>query len=77
MSNPEHEVEQLAFANRHMAEGEGRLGAQEALVAQPADKGAPAHLAEDLLRTMEVSQAQTLRHRAFIAEMTARLTGHA
>ncbi len=58
--------EELVQADRHIAEGEARLGNQAKLIANLAADGHDTALAEELLTTMEMTLTTMRGHRNLI-----------
>ncbi|EIM26755.1 hypothetical protein [Microvirga lotononidis] len=72
MPDPHYECEQLALANRHIAEGEERLAKQRHLVEQMAEKGQGTAEAKRMLRDFEAVLEQFYIHRQLILDALAR-----
>ena len=57
----------LDMADRHIAEGEGHIGRQEALLTEMRARGYPVDSAETLLALFNSTQVSHITHRAAIA----------
>jgi hypothetical protein len=67
-----YEREQLALADRHIAEGEARLARQRRLVEQMAEQGQDTAEAKRMLRDFEAVLEQFHVHRRLILDAIAR-----
>jgi len=72
MPDLQYEREQLALANRHIAEGEDRIVSQRHLMEQMTEKGQDTAGAERMLRDFEEILEQFYIHRQLILDAIAR-----
>ncbi|WP_336489819.1 hypothetical protein [Methylobacterium nigriterrae] len=77
MTDLAREREQLALANRHVAEEEARVAAQKLVVARFSSVGQDTSLAADMLRILEDGLLKARRHREIILQTMLGLTAKA
>lgn len=72
MTSTEKELNDLALADRHILEGEARIGAQKLRLDELRRSGSDLDQAVDLLRTMEQTLEQFRVHRLTIVQTLER-----
>ena len=72
MPDPQYEREQLALADRHIAEAKERIAEQRRLIEQMAENGQDTAQAERMLRDFEAVLEQFYVHRQLILDALAR-----